>query len=317
MNGFPLVIDRKESRISFENDTIVVRTGPQDKQSIPLHLISELIVYGKASVESDVWRHLAEHNITAVILPSRGKGDPAFLGAGLTNSLPIRFAQYDCYQNPKCREDYAHQLIYLKYIAQNLTLEQLGSDRLTNIIPLEPVTLGQLLGIEGTLARQYFAQIKPQIEAHWNFNGRNRQPPKDPLNALLSLSYTLLTAVMQRVIQQFGLDPWLGIYHQPYPGRPALAIDLIEPIRPELDLWVIQILHEHFEPQAFTNTEQDGCRLDKDARGIYFHQWADLNANWRDGKTLEQYCRVQVEQFTKFIKFSPYNHEYLYPESPF
>lgn len=317
MKGFPLIIDRKESHISYENDALIIRNSGTNKESIPLHLISELIIHGKPTVESDVWRHLAEKNITAAILPGKGKGEPAFLGAGLTNSLPIRFAQYNCYQNPQCREDYAHQITYLKYVAQNVTLEQLNAEQLTNIIPLEPVTLGQLLGLEGTLARQYFAQLKPQIEPHWNFNGRNRQPPRDPLNALLSLSYTLLTAVMQRVIQQFGLDPWLGIYHQPYPGRPALAIDLIEPIRPELDLWVIQVLHEHFTPQDFTTSVQDGCRLSKEARATYYQQWADLLVNWRDDKTLEQYCRFQVEQFAKFLKFSPYNDAQLNPQAPF
>ncbi|WP_052501718.1 CRISPR-associated endonuclease Cas1 [Thiomicrospira microaerophila] len=310
MNGFPVIIDHKEAHVSYKTDTLVIKTSEASTQSLPIELISYVVIHGKPAVESDVWRHLADKGIPAVIIPLKGQGQPAWLGAGLTNSIPLRMTQYSCYQTPACRHDYALQLVYLKYLAQCRTLELLNIPHIANILPIEHVGLNKLLGLEGTLARNYFNALKPAIESHWNFNGRNRQPPKDPLNAFLSLSYTMLTLVMQRVIQETGLDPWLGIYHQPYPGRPALAIDLIEPIRPQLDLWVIQTLHESFRPEDFANSDQDGCRLIKEKRHDYYHAWADLCAQFTENKTLEQYCREQVVAFIKYIRLNPYAKNY-------
>lgn len=100
----------------------------------------------------------------------------------------------------------------------------------------------ELLGIEGNAARLYFSefggmikvesqdQLQPQFR--FDFNGRNRRPPRDPVNALLSLAYSLLAKDLLLACQAVGLDPYIGFYHQPRFGRPALALDLMEPFRP-------------------------------------------------------------------------------------
>jgi CRISPR-associated protein Cas1 len=100
-------------------------------------------------------------------------------------------------------------------------------------------SLEELLGIEGNAARLYFSQFAGMLkgedgENNWvfDFNGRNRRPPRDPVNALLSLGYSLLAKDLMVVCHAVGFDPMLGFYHQPRFGRPALALDLMEPFRP-------------------------------------------------------------------------------------
>jgi CRISPR-associated protein Cas1 len=99
----------------------------------------------------------------------------------------------------------------------------------------------ELLGIEGNAARVYFqnlaGMIKPddrssEANLTFDFNGRNRRPPRDPVNALLSLAYSLLAKDLTIVCHAVGFDPFLGFYHQPRFGRAALALDLMEPFRP-------------------------------------------------------------------------------------
>lgn len=108
-------------------------------------------------------------------------------------------------------------------------------------------SLEELLGIEGNAARFYFenfaGMIKPGNEEDngsaaekkaltFDFTGRNRRPPRDPVNALLSLAYSLLTRDLTFTCHIVGFDPHLGFYHQPRFGRPSLALDLMEPFRP-------------------------------------------------------------------------------------
>ncbi len=99
----------------------------------------------------------------------------------------------------------------------------------------------ELLGIEGNAARLYFGafagMIKPDEERDaaefgFDFEGRNRRPPRDPVNALLSLGYSLLAKDLTVACYAVGFDPFIGYYHQPRFGRPALALDLMEPFRP-------------------------------------------------------------------------------------
>ncbi|WP_447972935.1 CRISPR-associated endonuclease Cas4g/Cas1g [Nitrospira sp. Kam-Ns4a] len=98
-------------------------------------------------------------------------------------------------------------------------------------------SLEELLGIEGTAARRYFAEFAGMLKGgpggwRFEFEGRNRRPPRDPVNALLSLAYAMLAREWIVTLQAVGLDPYLGFYHQPRYGRPALALDLMEEFRP-------------------------------------------------------------------------------------
>jgi CRISPR-associated protein Cas1 len=100
-------------------------------------------------------------------------------------------------------------------------------------------SLEELLGVEGNAARLYFGEFDGMIKQEsaaadfrFDFTSRNRRPPRDPVNALLSLAYSLLSKDLTIACAAVGFDPMMGFYHQPRFGRPALALDLMEPFRP-------------------------------------------------------------------------------------
>jgi len=117
-----------------------------------------------------------------------------------------------------------------------------------------------LLGIEGSAARAYFAAYQSLFEPAWQFAGRNRRPPRDPINALLSLGYTLLSVNLVAALEVVGLDPYLGYFHADDYGRPALALDLEEEFRaPVVDSLVYSLVrHDQIAPDDFTGGSRGG-----------------------------------------------------------
>jgi CRISPR-associated protein Cas1 len=129
-----------------------------------------------------------------------------------------------------------------------------------------------LLGLEGALGAIYFrnfeALLRPRdLDAAWDFEGRNRRPPRDPVNALLSFGYALLARECSIAVAAAGLDPWWGLFHRPRHGRPALALDLMEEFRPLVaDSAVVTAVNTGMVGAGdFTRTRQ-ACMLNASGR---------------------------------------------------
>lgn len=124
-----------------------------------------------------------------------------------------------------------------------------------------------LNGLEGAATRVFFQAVKTILPPEWGFEGRNRRPPRDPFNALISLGYTVLHAQVESVLRVDGLLPWLGFYHQGRGRHAALASDLIEPFRHLVERTALNALQRRsFKPEEFTLDGERGCRLNPDAR---------------------------------------------------
>jgi hypothetical protein len=136
-----------------------------------------------------------------------------------------------------------------------------------------------LMGLEGAGAAAWYGWLAQHLEPHWKFSGRNRRPPRDPVNAMLSLGYTLLGAEVLGAVQQDGFDPALGFLHGIWPGRESLALDLMEPLRPGVDALVLSVLDEFIVPDDF-QMQAGGCRLRKESRGKFFGVWARARRHW-------------------------------------
>ena len=132
----------------------------------------------------------------------------------------------------------------------------------------------------------------------WEFKERNRRPPRDPVNALLSLSYTLAGNSIGQLASTRGLDISLGFLHAPLNGRPSLALDLLEPVRPWIDQWIWQQVDKGLlTPKQFSNNLEQGCRLDKEGRQAFFSAWYDEAEPW-----LEKHKRESLAHILKTIR---------------
>ncbi len=211
-----------------------------------LEEVSHLVLFGGVQVSTPVIHELCQRGIPISYLTQGG-----WL-YGITHGLwhknvELRRRQYEAASDPRRSLALAQGFIRAK-IANCRTLlrrnhpnpsESLLRDLKEAMDKAgEADRMDSLLGIEGTVAHRYFSAFGEMLRAGegaaptFDFQQRNRRPPRDPVNALLSFAYALLTREWTAVLQAVGFDPYLGFYHQPRYGRPALALDLMEEFRP-------------------------------------------------------------------------------------
>jgi CRISPR-associated endonuclease Cas1 len=131
-------------------------------------------------------------------------------------------------------------------------------------------SLERLNGLEGQGGKEYFQALQALVAPEFGFDGRNRRPPQDPFNALLSLGYTILYAHVDTLIRVCRLSPWIGFYHQPHGNHAVLASDLMEPFRHLVERVALNALSQKaLRPEDFFMHETQGCRLQDAARRKY------------------------------------------------
>lgn len=211
-----------------------------------------------------------------VLFPGRGKGEAAWL-VDSPRGARLRLAQYRCFIDPACRLGIARDMVVRKISGQARWLDAHGKPALLDRFidsAGQAADIPALMGVEGAAAARYFHHWGVLWDAAWGFNGRNRRPPRDPINALLSLSYTLAGSYVGRLPAMRGMDGGLGFLHGPERDRPALRLDLLEPLRPWVDQWVWQQLQDGLiEPGDFHYSKAVGCRLNEQGRKAYFGAW--------------------------------------------
>jgi CRISP-associated protein Cas1 len=135
-------------------------------------------------------------------------------------------------------------------------------------------TWGTLLGYEGTGSAAYFGVFGLLLKEGWAFPGRKRRPPTDPVNALLSFAYTLLYHQVMSAVETVGLDPYIGFLHGSEYGKPAMALDLMEEMRPVLaDSVVLTVINKGVLTPKDFEENLGAYRLTDDARRTFLSQW--------------------------------------------
>ena len=164
-------------------------------------------------------------------------------------------------------------------------------------------SLASLRGHEGAASARWHAAMRQLFPPSLPYTGRQHHPPPDPVNALLSLGYTLLLTRIQAEIAAVGLDPLVGAYHQPRPGKPALACDLIEPFRAPLvdQLIVGQVRKGSFRREHFEDST-NGMRLKPDDFRRFLKAFEDRFTALSSGQSFELRARRTVEQFADDVR---------------
>lgn len=289
-----LVIDRKETTVRHTTGALRIERADEPAKTVPLHMLEQVVVYGNPLIETAVWRALAEAGIPATLLDMRGKQQSAFLSSGLATQLPNRRAQH------RCADDAAKQLAVARYFVQQklrsyaLPVQHLQTlyapdaqavsrfqQQVAQTLDKLPAAnnINSLTGLEGQVAAAWFALLGLVLGV-WGFAGRNRQPPRDPVNALLSLGYTLMLGEVRHALLIAGFDPALGFLHQDYAGRESLPLDVLEIFRASIDTLVMQWLQRNpLDKAQFYYREMEGCRLSKATRPLFYAAWAQWREN--------------------------------------
>ena len=248
-----LFVTTQGAYLAKEGETIVVKVEKEIRLRLPVHTIGGIVSFGNVSCSPYLMGFCAENGVGISFLTERGRFLARVQGPVSGNVL-LRREQYRRADDPKATAGIARAVLTGK-IANSRTVlqralrdhgdkvaaDQLGLavKRLTNYLDMldQDLPLDALRGCEGDAAHIYFSVfdhlIVAQKEAFF-FHERNRRPPLDNVNALLSFIYTLLVHDIRSALEAVGLDPAVGFLHRDRPGRPGLALDLMEEFRPFL-----------------------------------------------------------------------------------
>ena len=252
--ALPLVVQSQRARIAKEGETLKVIDEDKGETQVRLIDVSDLALFGNVSITTPALAELMEREIPVTFHSHGGWFRGMAQGVGHRN-VEVRTAQYRLSFDEAACLRFARELVAAKITNQRTILRRNWRgeaeerkavlDRLAaaRTSARGATTLAALLGLEGDAAAVYFRAyaelIKPPSAppansdlAPFRFDARNRRPPTDPVNAMLSLAYAMLTRHFTITLASVGLDPYRGFYHAPRYGRPALALDLMEPFRP-------------------------------------------------------------------------------------
>ncbi|WP_019570830.1 CRISPR-associated endonuclease Cas1 [Thioalkalivibrio sp. ALE11] len=288
-----LYVDRRDLELRLEGRTLVLYVEARREQQVPLALLERVVLVGASiRLSSRVVLTLVNAGIDLLFLPTRGRQGATPVAGPLHGNAGTRVAQARLSaHDPFCRRE-ATRLVRAKLRRQRLWLRRHARHRpehgravrratehlneaLARLDDGPPPELGRLRGIEGSAARVYFECLTELVPDGLDFPGRRRRPPPDPLNATLSLAYTLLHFDAVRAARIAGLDPAVGFLHEIAHGRESLASDLIEPLRPLADAWALErFAQRDLRPDHF-HTDQGAMRLGKAGRARFFRAWED------------------------------------------
>ncbi|MBM4415092.1 MAG: type I-C CRISPR-associated endonuclease Cas1 [Chloroflexi bacterium] len=237
--------------LRLEHDAVRVETGTEFRARFPLASLAAIVAVGRVSITSNLIGRCAEDGRSVVWLDYRGRFLARVEGRTRGNVL-LRRAQHHAADDAERTWRIARQVVLGKLqnarqvllraareasdpadeVALDLRLQRV-TDSLTALDAVHDVET--IRGIEGESARQYFEAMTLMVRAQretFFFDGRNRRPPRDRMNALLSFLYALVRSECESALEGVGLDPQVGYLHALRPGRPALALDLMEEFRP-------------------------------------------------------------------------------------
>lgn len=239
----PVYLQEQGAKVSLAGEELVIK-GKEGIKRARLPNVSQVSVFGNVQLTTQVVRACLERGISITYLSTGGW----FYGRATGNhskNIELRVAQHFRMHDPETCLRLARGVIASKIRnCRTLLRRNHASTPDVTLFELEQLakkaeqvlSLSSLLGLEGVAARSYFGafsgMLKGSASTHFDLHGRNRRPPTDPINALLSLTYSLLTTEATTALASSGLDPLLGFYHQPRFGRPALALDIMEEFRP-------------------------------------------------------------------------------------
>lgn len=282
-----LYLDRKNAALELDGGALLVRVPGERPTRVPLAGLERVVVRGSATLATALLAALHERDVGLLLLSGR-RGEPTATLLGRPHAdVAVRLAQAALARDPVERARRARALLEAKLAGQLRLLDELAEARpdrrkalldgrrtvATARAALAAAEPAALLGHEGTAAAAFFAALAAVLPPALGFTGRNRRPPKDPVNACLSLGYALATHEAARQAQLAGLDPMLGFLHAPAHGRPALACDLVEPVRCHVDRLVWRLLAGGGLRAEHARTTAEGCLLGKAGREIFYRAY--------------------------------------------
>lgn len=292
--GNVLYVTTAEAYLSLDGENVVVKKDDKTSMRLPMHNLENVVCFNYPGVSPALMGACAERNIGLSFLAPNGRFLARVTGR-VKGNLLLRKKQYELTHNEGACVAIAACFLLGKIANSRKVIERALRDHamLVDVTALKAIsdflkatlkavqtgeTLEELRGLEGSAAKQYF-RVFGQLILHqredFAFKERSRRPPRDNMNALISFLYTLLTYEAASALETVGLDPYVGFLHADRPGRPSLALDLMEELRPVFAdrLALTLVNRKQISGKGFTQKESGGIVMDDETRKAVLSAW--------------------------------------------
>mgnify|MGYP000214915029 CR=1 FL=1 len=289
-----LYVTSPDTYLSLDGENVVILKGEVEALRVPLHNLEGIVTFGYTGASPALMGACAQRNIALSFMKPSGKFLARVVGE-VRGNVTLRKAQYRLSDNEEESHKIAKSFVLGKIFNSRWVLERAVRDHaarldtakikavsqtLANALNLVEASkdLEQLRGIEGEAAAQYFRVFDDLIlhqKEDFYFNLRNKRPPLDNVNAMLSFVYTLLAHDTAAALETVGLDPYVGFLHRDRPGRASLALDLMEELRPVYaDRFVLSLINrKEVNPSGFKRMENGAVLMDDETRKTILKVW--------------------------------------------
>lgn len=291
-----LFVTSEDAYLSLDGENVVVNRDKQESGRFPLHNLSGILCFSYAGASPALMGACGKRGIDLSFCTPTGRFLARAVGEENGNVL-LRREQYRIADDPRRSCQIARSMIFGKLYNARWSVERTRRDHpdridaerfsavsqtLRELLPpvAEETSLDSLRGLEGTGAAAYFSVFDDMIlreKEAFRFRGRNRRPPLDPVNAMLSFAYSLLASECTAALESVGLDAYVGFLHRDRPGRTSLAVDLMEELRPcYADRFVLTLINNRVLRGDDFETAENGAVLMKDeARRAFLKAWQE------------------------------------------
>mgnify|MGYP000854494349 CR=1 FL=1 len=289
-----LYVTIPDAYLACDGENVLVKINDEIKFRVPIHNLEGIVCFGFAGASPGLMHLCCERGVALSFLTVYGK----FMGrvtGKISGNVLLRRSQYRWSDDEAIATRLAKRFIVAKIINSRAVLHRLLRDHseaidvelITNIISIMAYTarqlekadnLGEVRGLEGQAANLYFSGFNQLIltqKEEFCMKGRNRRPPRDRINALLSFLYTLLAHEVAAALESIGLDPQVGFLHRDRPGRLSLALDLMEELRPHFaDRLVVTLINRNqIYAEGFIEKENGAIIMNDETRKVVLTAW--------------------------------------------
>lgn len=314
-----LYLDDQGAVIRVSGQEFIICTGDRERERIPRTWVERVVIAGNVQISTQALTMLLKEEIPVAFMSTKGNYRGS-LHQPSHKHAALRIAQYDCSRDHdfKLRQGRVVLEAKLKNCRSLLLKHRRAHPEFHCDMEIEGIsrerhklkqcpTMEGLMGHEGVAAHWYFTAFGRMVRREFAFEHRSRRPPRDPVNAMLSLGYTLLYNDCLTAVEAIGLDGNIGFLHALEYGRASLASDMVEEFRWLIDGMVLGIVNRGMvHPDDFTPQEDGGYRMGDPARKMFYGQYEErMRAETTDRDTQVCYRRLlfrQAEQLARVIQ---------------
>ena len=320
-----LFVSTQGAYLAKEGETIIVKIEREVKLRLPIHGVGGIVCFGSVSLSPPLMAFCAERNVTVSFLSEYGRFFARVQGP-VSGNILLRKEQFRQSDSKDKSAEIAKNILIAKFInaravisrylrdhqpdnQEVINAKQHLKEKIAKITDIDD--LDSLRGIEGEVAKTYFGVFDNLIleqKKYFFFAGRNRRPPMDNVNAMLSFVYTLLAHDIVGALETVGLDPQAGFLHRDRPGRPGLALDMMEEFRhPFADRFVLSLINlKKVTKKGFSKTSSGAVMMNDDTRRTLLQSYQERKKDKIKHPFLNEKIQVGMLFFAQALLLARY-----------